>query len=63
MRAAIRASSRNIDASSGSFASWACRRLMATRRANPAFAEEATEMHRRHPPSSDLVVESVAADP
>ena len=62
IRAASRASSRNIETNSGSLASCGCRRLMATVRENPA-GPLAAEVHGRHPARRDLAVQRVPPDP
>ena len=62
MRAARRASSRNIETNSGSSANCGCSRLMATVRAKPDRAEQPPEVDGRHAARRDLLVERVAAE-
>ena len=62
MRAARRASSRNIETNSGSLANCGCSRLMATARAKPRGPDEPAEVHGRHAARRDLVVDRVPID-
>ena len=59
MRAASRASSRNIATNSGSFANCGWSRLIATVREKPHGPEQPPEVTRRHPAGRDLAVERV----
>ena len=62
IRAASRASSRNMATNSGSFARGGCSRLMATVLREAHGAQEPADMDRRHAPGRDLRVQRVAAD-
>ena len=59
MRAASRASSRNIDTNSGSSANCGCSRLIGDRAREADRAEQAPDVDGRHPTGRDLVVQRV----